>query len=117
MRILTIGEQQVTVRATPVALLYYKQEFGRDLIGDIMAMEKIKDDPSSFDTIAFLQMVWAMAKADVFGKPFLPFVEWLSTLDGLDISDPNFIAAAMEEARDGFFRKGSAPKQKRRGDR
>lgn len=115
MREINIGEQTVRVRATPLALLFYKQEFHTDLLGDLTKMEalvKNKDgeqqvDPSKFDMVAILQMVWAMAKADAFGKPFPSFMDWLASLDGMDLSDPMFLVAALEEAAEGFFRGGA----------
>lgn len=106
MRELNIGDQQVRVRATPLALLYYKQEFGTDLIGDLSKMEKVKDDPSQLDTLSILQMVWAMAKADSFGKKFPSFEIWLGSFESIDIADPAFMISALEEAANGFFRSG-----------
>lgn len=108
MRELKIGEQTVRVRATPLALLFYKQEFKSDLLGDLLKLEKIKDDPSQLDTVAILQLIWAMAKADAFGKQFPSFVEWVGTLDSFDMSDQSILVGVMEEAANGFFRSGSA---------
>ncbi|GIP38306.1 hypothetical protein J31TS4_15860 [Paenibacillus sp. J31TS4] len=114
MRELKIGEQTVRVRATPLALLFYRQEFQADVLADLLKMGELlkKDengeiDPSRFDVIAILQLVWAMAKADAYGNQFPSFVDWLATLEGLDISDPAFMVPAMEEAADGFFRAGA----------
>jgi len=115
MRELNIGEKQVRVRATPLALLFYKQEFKGDLLGDLAkmaSMVKVKDgkeevDISQLDVIAILQMTWAMAKADSFGKGDFPsFQSWLASFDSIDISDPDFMTAAVEEAQRGFFRSG-----------
>lgn len=106
MRVLKIGDQEVRVRATPVALLYYKQQFKTDLLGDLTKLEKVANDPSNLDVLSILQMVWAMARADAFGKTFPPFEEWLSSLESIDIADPEFMKAALEEAADGFFRSG-----------
>lgn len=106
MRELNIGDQTVRVRATPLALLFYKQEFKSDLLGDLLKLEKVKNDPSQLDSVAFLQLIWAMAKADAFGKPFPSFVEWVGSLDSFDLSDQSVLVAALEEAADGFFRSG-----------
>ena len=62
MREITIGEKTIRVRATPLALLFYKQEFKSDLIGDLMSMQNMANDPSQFDALKFLQLIWAMAK-------------------------------------------------------
>lgn len=118
MRELHIGEQIVRVRATPLALLYYKQEFGSDLLGDLIGLvqsmsggnqENKQDfDLTKFDSVAILRLIWAMAKADAFGKDKFPsFIEWLSTLDSFDLSDASIMTAAIEEATNGFFRSGS----------
>ncbi|MNR14557.1 hypothetical protein D3C85_1310390 [compost metagenome] len=50
-----------------------------------------------------------MAKADAFGdsNPFPSFQEWIGSLESVDFSDPEFLAAVLEEAVNGFFRSGS----------
>lgn len=104
MKELTIGEKSVTVSAVPLALLYYKQAFGTDLVGDLVKMQGIENDPSQFDAVIILQMVWAMAKADKgAGKQFPSFETWVSELKSFDLSDSGMMQAAMEEAANGFF--------------
>jgi hypothetical protein len=120
MRELKIGDQAVRVRATPLALLFYKQEFHSDLLGDLTKLTKLLKkgakpdqeidedsvDPTQLDSVAILQLIWAMAKADAYGKPFPSFLEWLSNLDSFDLSDPAVLRDALEEAAHGFFRSG-----------
>ncbi len=103
MREITIGEKTIRVRATPLALLYYRQEFKADLIGDLISMQEVASDPSQFDSIKMLQLIWAMNKAD---KPegFPSFEGWLSNLDSIDFDDGDMMTAVIEEAADGFFR-------------
>jgi hypothetical protein len=103
MREITIGEKQIRVRATPLALLYYRQEFKADLIGDLISMQEVASDPTQFDSIKMLQLIWAMNKAD---KPegFPSFEGWLSNLDSIDFDDGDMMTAVIEEAADGFFR-------------
>jgi len=103
MREITIGEKTIRVRATPLALLYYRQEFKADLVGDLISMQEMASDPSRFDSIKMLQLIWAMNKAD---KPegFPSFEGWLSNLDSIDFGDGDMMTAAIEEAEDGFFR-------------
>ncbi len=100
MREITIGEKTIRVRATPLALLYYKQEFNADLIGDLMSMQEMADDPSRFDALKFLQLVWAMTKADD-SRNFPSFETWLSGLDSFDFADADVMTAVVEEATDG----------------
>jgi len=105
MREITVGEKLIRVRATPLALLYYRQEFKADLVGDLISMQEMASDPSQFDSIKMLQLIWAMNKAD---KPegFPSFEGWLSNLDSIDFGDGDMMTAAIEEATDGFFRGG-----------
>lgn len=111
MKELNIGDQKLRVRATPLALLFYKQEFKTDLLGDLVKMEALKTDPSKLDSVALLQLIWSMAKADVYPEKFPSFMEWLSSLTGFDLSDSTLLAAALEEAADGFFRRGKQIKK------
>ena len=105
MREIQIGEKTIRVRATPLALLYYRQEFKTDLIGDLMSMQAMATDPSQFDALKFLQIIWAMAKAD---KPegFPSFEAWLADMESFDFADNDIMTAVVEEATDGFFRGG-----------
>lgn len=107
MRELKIGDQQVRVRATPLALLFYKQEFRSDLLGDLMKMQAVVQDPSQLDSVALLQLIWSMAKADAYGQGQFPsFVDWVAKLESFDLADTAVITAALEEAANGFFRAG-----------
>ena len=106
MRELIIGGKTVRVKASPLALLYYKQEFGSDLLGDFSKMKNVEKDPSGIDTVFILQLTWAMAKADAYGKTFSGFEAWLQSLDSVDFSDPAFFLAAIEEAAAGFLCRG-----------
>ena len=105
MREITIGEKQIRVRATPLALLFYKQEFNSDLIGDLISMQEMASDPSQFDAIKFLQLIWAMAKANN-AKNFPSFEAWLADMESFDFADNDIMTAVIEEATDGFFRGG-----------
>ena len=105
MREITIGEKTIRVRATPLALLYYRQEFNADLIGDLISMQAMSSDPSQFDALKFLQLIWAMAKADD-AKGFPSFEAWLADMESFDFADNDIMTAVIEEATDGFFRGG-----------
>lgn len=103
MRELKIGDKEIRVRAAPLALLYYRQAFKSDLLGDMIKLKDVMDDPSRLDTVTCLQIIWAMAKADAYGKSFPSFEAWLVELGSIDFSDPSFLVAALEEAADGFL--------------
>lgn len=105
MREITIGEKTIRVRATPLALLYYRQEFKTDLVGDLISMQEMASDPSRFDSLKFLQLIWAMAKADK-SDGFPSFEAWLSSMESFDFADKTIMTAVIEEATDGFFRGG-----------
>ena len=101
MREITIGEKEVRVKASVLALLFYKQEFKSDLIGGVMKMKDIQEDPSTIDSVTVLQMAWAMAKADN-PKSFPSFEKWASDIDSFDFTE--VMTAVFEEATEGFFR-------------
>ncbi|MBC2722341.1 hypothetical protein [Desulfosporosinus sp.] len=105
MKELMIGDKKVRVRATPLALLYYKQEFHSDLLGDLTRMKGIEKDSSKLDTVFLLQITWAMTKADAYPQPFPSFEGWLVTFDEIDLTNPTFLAASMEEVANGFLGK------------
>lgn len=108
MRRIKIGEKEIGLKATPLALLYYKQEFKTDLIGDLLKMQKLAKDPSALDSVALLQIAWAMNKAaEGKGKTFPHFESWLDQFEYVDFSDADTMTAIMNEAADGFFRRGS----------
>lgn len=107
MRELQIDDKVIRIRATPLALLFYRQEFGSDLIAGLMAMQNMQTDLTAFDSVAFLQVVWAMAKADS-PQGFPGFEAWLAGLEGFDFSDADMMTAVVEEATTGFFRGAAA---------
>ena len=107
MRTVDIGGKQVGLKATPLALLYYRQEFKSDLIGDLLKMQAIADEPSALDSVALLQIAWAMNKAAEQGKSFPHFEAWLGQFEYVDFSDPDTMTEIMNEAADGFFRRGA----------
>lgn len=120
MKTVEIGEKELGLRATPLALLYYRQEFEKDLMADLVSMEEVVDtfedeDFSGFDSVKILQLCYAMNKADNFGESFPDFEKWLSELGSISLADGSVMVEVIEEAFDGFFRPGktgSKPEQK-----
>ncbi|OUM85687.1 MAG: hypothetical protein BAA01_09470 [Bacillus thermozeamaize] len=125
MRELKIGDQTVRVRATPLALLYYRQEFGSDLFGDLLKMAQSlvgveaiaagggqidlsRINLAAIDSVGILQLIWAMAKADAFGRQFPSFQEWVASLESFDLFSGDTLTAVFEEAANGFFRSRAA---------
>jgi hypothetical protein len=113
MRTIQIGEKQIGLKATPLALIYYKQAFGSDLVGDLVKMKDIAKDPSKIDSVFLLQLTWAMAKANEgIGKKFPDFITWVAGLESFDFTDEDVLNAIIDEAMDGFFPRGSRTKRK-----
>lgn len=138
MKTVKMGEKEIGLKATPLALLYYKQEFKTDLLGDLIKLagnlaksggdliklaelaEKGNNDvnindldldaiAAELDTVAILKLVWAMNKASEGpGKAFPGFESWLEGLEVFDLTDQTFIGMVMREAMDGFFRGAAA---------
>lgn len=110
MREIKIGEQTIGLRASPLALLFYKQEFGRDLVGDLIKLGKIGEDFEDFDSVVLLQIAWALAKAEKgLNKQFPSFPVWINGLEIFDVTDMDVVQTIVDEAVDGFFRAANQP--------
>ncbi len=115
MRTTNIGGKKVELRASPLALLFYRQEFGKDLLDDfkdlqsLEALAKKSSESFRFEDLRlmdFFQLAYALNKAA--GKPseFCPnYEEWLYGIE-LDLGEMDWIADVVYEAADGFFRSG-----------
>ena len=117
MRTAIIGGKKIRLRANPLALLYYKQEFDRDLLADIIKLQSLQSlqdgDFSSLDMVSLFQIAYAMNKAAKPADVFPTFEEWLAQFETIGFDDPQWIVDVVEEAADGFFRSGkSAPESK-----
>lgn len=122
MREIKCRDTVVRVRASNLTLLFYKQEFKRDVVGDFSGMlaavvgglatteggkfDLSALDLSKIDSIVWLQIVWAMAKSAEFkgNSDFPNFFEWVETTDDLEIFTKDSLLAVAEEAAKGFFR-------------
>ena len=103
-RDLKIGDKEIRVRATPLTLLFYKQEFKSDLMGDMAKLESVKDNIANLDITIILQMIWAMNKSDNYGNSFPNFIDWLGSFESIDLTDTTLYKGTMEETAEGFFR-------------
>ena len=117
MRKIVLGNKEIELRANPLALLFYKQAFDRDLIADILKLQSLQSlqdgDFSSLDTVSLFQIAYAMNKAAKPADVFPKFEEWLAQFETIGFDDPQWIIDVVEEAADGFFRSGkSAPESK-----
>jgi len=111
MRRVKIGGQDFNLIASPMTLYFYKKEFRKDLLSDLMEFDGLESDPTKFDGILILQMAWAMIKTSKTGQ-LVTFEQWLNGLEFVDFEDTDMSMAILEEARKGFFRGGEqTPKQ------
>lgn len=102
-----MGDNVLKVRATALTLLFYKQEFKKDLIGDFMKFDVLQKDPTQWDSVMILQMVWAMTKTEALasnlGASFPGFQSWVSKLQRIDFAGEG-ITNIMSILVEAFFR-------------
>lgn len=118
MRTTPIGDKEIQLRANPLALLFYKQAFDRDLVGDIVQLQSLQSlqdgDFSGLDMIGLFRIAYAMNKAAEPKASFPNFEDWLGSFETVGFDDPKWITAIVDEAMEGFFRTSKpAPEPKK----
>ena len=119
MRTVTIGDKQIALRANPLALFYYRQAFGSDMMADVMhlsqQMQKLGEgDFSGLDLVGIFKVAYAMHKTAEPNKVQMSFEEWLSQFDGFGLGEEeNWVVDVVQEAIDGLFRTGKPAPEKR----
>jgi len=122
MHEVTIGDKTLRLRGSALSLLYYRQAFGRDLLGDLVSMltamtglevlragkmdiEKINF--TGLDTVAILRLIWTLARTDAGPNGSFPSFEvWLAENEDLNMFDNDLLKAVFEEVQRAFFRSG-----------
>ena len=108
MRTTRIGVKELKLRANPLALLFYKQAFNKDLIADITKLQALGDledgDFTNFDSLLLLQVAYAMNRASEPDSNSPSFEKWMHDLNNIDFGEPQWMVDIVEEAIDGFFR-------------
>ncbi len=108
MRTTQIGAKELELRANPLALLFYRQAFNKDLIADIAKLQEFEGledgDFTNFDSLLLLQVSYAMNRASKPSGGFPSFEKWLEDLGNIDFGEPQWMVEIVEEAIDGFFR-------------
>ena len=104
MREVNIGGKDYKVVASPITLFFYKKEFKSDLLGDLMTLRGLENNPEAFDGELILRFAWAMIKTAKLGMPFPTFEQWLASLEYINFEDTEMILNIVEEAQEGFFR-------------
>lgn len=101
------GENIIQVRATALTLLFYRQEFKRDMLGDFLSMENLRKGAANYDGLLWLQLLWALNKTEVvsenLGKSFPSFQNWIGQLKRIDFAG-EFTEDLSDIIADGFFR-------------
>jgi hypothetical protein len=122
VREVQVGDKTLRLRGSALSLLHYNQEFGRDLLADLVGMmtglagiqvlasggeaDPAKLDLSKLDSVALLRLIWTLARtAAGVGGQFPSFARWLEEHEDIDIFDPELMTAVMEEATKIFFRR------------
>ncbi|KAF5036857.1 hypothetical protein DSECCO2_570750 [anaerobic digester metagenome] len=109
MREIKLGEKTYRVNASALALLFYRQEFGADLIKDFTKFSvEIERDKTNYDGLCLLQVLWAINKAAVIPAKQPSFEQWLAEMDSPDFSDVDFVGGILTTVSDGFFSAQSA---------
>ena len=89
-KIITIGDRPIKFKSTGATLLRYKLQFQRDMLTDLLMLEKAinkKDETNinSIDLEMFYNLLWTFAKtAD---KTIEPPLEWLDSFEEFPIFD------------------------------
>lgn len=89
-RIINIDGKQINFKSTAGTLMRYRNNFGRDLIKDIVALDKkfkkVKDGNAQFEIIEldmFEKIAWAMAKTA--NNNIADIEHWLDEFDSFSI--------------------------------
>ena len=111
MREIKINNKEIGFKASPLSLLFYKQEFRSDLLGDLASLKK-EGEQMYFDSVAILQIGWALNRSYNLPEKTKPFESWMEELEALDI---DLFKAIIEEASNLFVSdKGKAKGSKKK---
>jgi hypothetical protein len=87
-------------KASPLALLFYRQAFNAPIIQDWDTWAEDKD------TLKLYQILWALEKTALEGQQraaFPDFETWIETLEPLPLTDAGFTVPLGEEVARGFL--------------
>lgn len=112
MRILKSNGNEIPVRATNMARLFYSQEFSEPLDGVLMNIWHETDE--SIIIMHLLKIIWAMDKAENMAckKSTPAFGQWLENYEDFDVNE--CAADLFNEIKQGFTHKspGNEPGEK-----
>ena len=79
MRIIKIGDKEIGLKGSPLALLYYQQDFKKDLIADLMSLQGLTEyregDYSALNSVMTPANLYVLNKAYNFGKNSLTLID------------------------------------------
>ena len=106
-KIIKIGDNEIKMKATAGTLMRYRNNFGKDFIKDLQALQKKLNEKlengaefEALDLEMFEQIAWCMAKT---ADNNVPDIEhWLDNFDAFDIMTVlpeimNLLVANMEQ--------------------
>lgn len=102
MKTIKLGNREITMVGSPMTPFFYKKAFKQSLSGDILDLQGYVNDPSRFDDINILQMIWAMEYTYKMGKNIKDFEGWLAEFEYFDITD--VVEEVFDEAMNATFR-------------
>lgn len=106
MKTIQLGNKEITMVGSPMTPFFYKKIFNQSLSGDLIALQGMETDPSKFDDVNILQMIYAMEYTHKMGKDIKDFEGWLAEFEYFDIS--SVTTEVAEEARNATFRSTKA---------
>ena len=86
-KIIKIADQEVALKTTGATLLRYKMQFGKDLLTELIKLEKVYVEGElqleNLDFELFYNILWIMAKTANY--EIKPPLEWLDAFEELPI--------------------------------
>ena len=127
-----IWGRKLGLRVSPLAPICYKQEFDTSLTGDflkLVEMEEMGNKVQDIGTVLsehpekmaeytdefaglegavleLLKPVYAMNRADNYGKNLPEYHHWLDGFEYMDFTEVDWVAEVVTVISDGFFRNG-----------
>lgn len=111
-KIIRVGNYEFRAKSTAASFLYYKQEFGRDAMADLLSfaggaaaintsdtnamMSAVARGDFDFET--FLRFAWVFARSA--DRNVKPFIDWL---DDFEMPVIDFIMAVLPEMQELLF--------------
>jgi len=113
MRTVELGGRTFDIKAGPLSIFYFNDEFGSSILTDYAKIfggkpedegQEFYESLAQFDWPSALRVTWALAKTAT-PKDFPPFPRWIGGFEYLNMGDSDFVLAVLEEATHGLFRK------------